>query len=179
MHYVSTRDGKTGVSAAQAIVKGISEEGGLFVPAFFPHMGLEEISAMAKGSYQERACAILEKYLTDFTPEQIRSMVASAYGCGFDVPETVPVRMLDSKRAVAELWHGPTLAFKDMALQLLPHLMTASAAKVGKNGRLSFWRPRREIPVKRRWKALRMWTVHGVWCFIPKMGLLKLRSCKW
>lgn len=131
MHYVSTREGKAAFSAAQAIVRGISEEGGLFVPAFFPHMGLDEIGAMAQKSYQERACVILEKFLTDFSAEQIREMVEAAYGSGFDAPEIVPVREIDKGRAVAELWHGPTLAFKDMALQLLPHLMTASAAQVG------------------------------------------------
>lgn len=101
------------------------------MPPSFLHMGLDEIGAMAQKSYQERACVILEKFLTDFSAEQIREMVEAAYGSGFDAPEIVPVREIDKGRAVAELWHGPTLAFKDMALQLLPHLMTASAAQVG------------------------------------------------
>lgn len=131
MQYVSTREGKNHFSAAQAIVRGISEEGGLYVPAFFPNIALNEIGAMAGMSYQERACTVLGKFLTDFAAEEIREMVAAAYGSGFDEQEIVPIREIDRGRAVAELWHGPTLAFKDMALQLLPHLMTASAAHVG------------------------------------------------
>lgn len=134
IEYVSTREGRTPVSAAQAIVKGISGEGGLFVPALFPPVSLEEIGRMASMSYQERARMILMRYLTDFSEEEIARMVQAAYSePRFDVPQVAPLIGLEDGRQVLELWHGPTSAFKDMALQLLPHLMTASARKLGES----------------------------------------------
>lgn len=130
MTYTSTRDNQAAVSAAQAITQGISPEGGLFVPASIPLLTMEEIRELAGRSYPERANAVLGKYLTDFTPEEVASCTAAAYSPEhFRAPEVAPLRELEDGVHILELWHGPTCAFKDMALQILPHLMRVSAGK--------------------------------------------------
>ncbi len=129
MNYTSTRGGLQ-VSAAQAIVRGLGEGGGLFVPAAFPVIPMEEIAAMAKMSYVERAVCVLKRYLTDFSEEELFGMAKAAYD-RFDTEAVAPLYPLKDGVRVLELWHGPTLAFKDVALTLLPHLMTASARATG------------------------------------------------
>lgn len=129
MMYTSTRGGES-LSAAQAIVRGLGEDGGLFVPESFPEFSPAEIGEMAAMSYVERAARILGRFMTDFSDEQIRRMVEAAYA-RFDTPAVAPLRPLREGVQVLELWHGPTLAFKDVALTLLPHLMTASARATG------------------------------------------------
>ena len=129
MKYTSTRGGEA-VSAAQAIVKGLGEGGGLFVPESFPAVPMSEIAAMADMSYVERAECVLKRYLTDFSAEQLHEMAKAAYA-RFDTEAVVPLHALAQDVQVLELWHGPTLAFKDVALTLLPHLMTASAKATG------------------------------------------------
>ena len=131
MNYCSTRDNTISVSAASAIVQGISNEGGLFVPTSLPTLGLEEIEAMGRLDYVGRACRVLAGFLSDFTPAEIRTCVEGAYGSRFDTPAVAPLSRLNDDTYLLELWHGPTCAFKDMALQLLPRLMTVSAQKVG------------------------------------------------
>ncbi len=130
MMYTSTRDRSVSASAAQAITQGISKEGGLFVPEQLPLFGKDELAAMVSQSYVERAVTVLSRFLSDFTAEEVRDCAQSAYGSGrFLAPEVAPVRSLDDGIHVLELWHGPTCAFKDMALQILPHLMRVSAQK--------------------------------------------------
>lgn len=130
MLYTSTRDKNVHVSAAQAITQGISAEGGLFVPEEIPKLTLEQIASLAKLSYIERAKAVLSLYLTDFTPEELDRCVKGAYAPGkFSSPKVAPLAHLSESVHVLELWRGPTCAFKDMALQLLPYLLTVSAAK--------------------------------------------------
>ena len=132
MNYTSTRDRSVHYASAQTIVQGISREGGLFVPESLPALSLEEIMELSRVNYQERACRILSGFLTDFSAAEIRQCVEGAYGGGkFDNPATVPLSKLDENCYLMELWHGPTCAFKDMALQLLPRLMTVSAQKTG------------------------------------------------
>ena len=134
MQYKSTRNSKILVNSAQAIVQGISKEGGLFVPESFPHLSMEEIAALADKTYAERAAAILTNFLTDFTPEEIQHCVTNAYRPEkFGSDRIAELAHLYDGTYMLELWHGPTCAFKDMALQLLPYLLTTSAKKVAPN----------------------------------------------
>lgn len=132
MQYHSTRDNGVSVTAAEAIKKGLSAEGGLFVPEDFPAVSLDEIKALAPMSYNERAKFILGKYLTDFTADELENCVDSAYTKEkFESEKIAPLHKLNDTTYFLELWHGPTCAFKDMALQILPHLMTTSMKKTG------------------------------------------------
>lgn len=130
MNYISTRDSKVSVSASESIVKGISKDGGLFVPSSFPIITLDEIASLLDKSYKERSAYIINKYLTEYTYDELLDLTSKAYS-KFDSEETAPLVKLDDGTFVMELWHGPTCAFKDMALTLLPYLMTASRDKVG------------------------------------------------
>lgn len=135
MLYNSTQDKSKSVSSAQAIAQGISSDGGLFVPESFPQLADDELRAMLSMSYQDRAKLIFSKYLTDFTAEEIKDCVDSAYTAdkfGSDNPAPISsVSYNGSELELLELWHGPTCAFKDMALQILPHFLTKSLGKVG------------------------------------------------
>lgn len=131
MKYFSTRNKNYTVSAAQAISQGLASDGGLFVPAELPQMNADEISTLCKMDYRGRAVHILEKFLDEFSREELEAIVKAAYGDNFDTPEIAPLHFVDGNTAVLELWHGPTSAFKDMALQMLPHLLTASLKKCG------------------------------------------------
>ena len=129
MLYTSTRNKAVHVSSAQAIAQGISAEGGLFVPEEIPKLSMEQIAALAQLDYIERAKAVLSLYLTDFTPEELDRCVRGAYAPGkFSSPKVAPLVHLTEDIHVLELWRGPTCAFKDMALQLLPHLLTVAAS---------------------------------------------------
>ena len=129
MHYTSTRNNQIEVSAAQAIAGGISVEGGLFVPTSFPAITAEDLAAWVPLNYKERAVAVLSRFLTDFSEEEVAACCVAAYGDRFDTPAVAPLHDMGDGRYVLELWHGPTCAFKDMALQILPHLMRVSVAK--------------------------------------------------
>ena len=130
MSMLSTR-GAAAVSESMAILRGLAPDGGLYVPKDFPHFSMEEIAALGALDYQARALAILQKFLPDFTADELKNAIAGAYGTGFDDADVAPVRPVGDWAHALELWHGPTLAFKDMALQLLPHLLTLSAKKNG------------------------------------------------
>ena len=133
MNYNSTRNKNAVVSASQAIAQGISEEGGLFVPQELPEYTLEDIRALTQTDYRGRAKKIMGDFLSDFTAEEISESVDAAYTAekfGSDNP--CPISYIgngDKKMSLLELWHGPTSAFKDMALQILPHLLTKSVKK--------------------------------------------------
>ena len=129
MNYTSTRDNSVKVTAAYAIATGISPDGGLYVPESIPELTYDELLSAAKEDYRDRAVRVLEKYLTDFTREELRECVNGAYTGKFGGDEVAPVADIAENRFVLELWHGPTCAFKDMALQLLPHLLTRSVKK--------------------------------------------------
>jgi len=131
MSFFSTR-GKSCVTASQAILRGIAPDGGLYVPAMFPTVRPEKISEMAEMSYTERAVAVLKLFLEDFSIPEIEEAVKAAYSPErFEDPAIAPLKKLDEATWALELFHGPTLAFKDMALQLLPHLLKKSAEKNG------------------------------------------------
>lgn len=130
MQYNSTRDSSVRVSAAQAIAQGISREGGLFVPESLPAITPEELAQLCKLPYAQRATAVLSKFLSDFTPEEVAACTEAAYSVPrFRTPAIAPLHELEEGVHILELWHGPTCAFKDMALQILPHLMRVSAGK--------------------------------------------------
>lgn len=131
MSFFSTRGGAC-VTASQAILYGLAPDGGLYVPSMFPRISREKLAALAGMSYCERASEILRRYLEDFSISEIDDALTAAYGGGkFDDAAVAPLKELDERTHVLELFHGPTLAFKDMALQLLPHLTTLSARKNG------------------------------------------------
>ncbi len=132
MHYVSTRGGCRPVSSAEAIKTGIAPDGGLFVPVSLPKVNNNLLQAMRQMDYCGRASEILSLYLTDYSPEEIKQCVEQAYNTGtFDHPEVAPVRKLSGQAYVLELWHGPTSAFKDMALQVMPRLLPLAVQKTG------------------------------------------------
>ena len=132
MEYVSSRDKGLRVSAAQAIAAGIAPGGGLFCPTEFPALSADEMQTLLGMDYKGRAAHILGKFLTDFSAEELTGFAAKAYADEkFGGPDTAPVKSLADGVHMLELWHGPTCAFKDMALQMLPHLLTASLRKTG------------------------------------------------
>ncbi len=131
MNYISTRDKSVEVSAASAIARGLSAEGGLFVPDSFPTLIKEDFENLAKLDYKGRAKYILKYFLNDFSEEEIEYCVNGAYTGSFDNEQPAPISLIGKNANILELWHGPTCAFKDLALQLLPYLLTTSAKKVG------------------------------------------------
>lgn len=130
MQYLSTRDSKCRVESTQAISRGISAEGGLFVPETLPSITLDTIQSMTGMSYVERAKYVLSLFLTDFTPEEIAYCAENAYTTEkFGSDKIAQISKVEPGEYLLELWHGPTCAFKDMALQILPYLLTTSAKK--------------------------------------------------
>ena len=129
MLYNSTRNKNIRLTASEAILQGLSEDGGLFVPESVPKLSLS-MTELSKLDYRELAYEVMHPFLDDFTGDELKSCIANAYGDNFDTPEIAPMSYADGAYYL-ELYHGPTIAFKDMALQILPHLMTASARKNG------------------------------------------------
>lgn len=125
--YRSTRNNEETVTASKAILKGLADDGGLYVPEFIPTLkvSLEELSKM---TYQEIAYEVMKEFLTDFTEEELKHCIQSAYDKKFDVPEIAAIKDADGAHFL-ELFHGKTIAFKDMALSILPYLLTTSAKK--------------------------------------------------
>lgn len=129
MVYISTRDKNKKVSGAQAIVQGIAEDGGLFVPESIPVLKESDIKQMLEMDYAERAAYIMKLYLSEFSYEDLLTCAKSAYS-KFD-NDPAPLVKIDKRLYMLELWHGPTHAFKDMALTILPHLMQLCKKKLG------------------------------------------------
>ncbi|MBR2721029.1 MAG: threonine synthase [Lentisphaeria bacterium] len=130
MKFTGTRS-DCAVDSAFAIASGLAADGGLFVPQSFPVFTAEEFAAMTDMDYCQRAAAVLEKYLTDYTADEIKYCVEGAYKGTFDNDYPAPVVDIADNRRMLELWHGPTCAFKDLALQLLPYLLTTALKKTG------------------------------------------------
>jgi threonine synthase len=129
MKYCSTRSLNDQLTSAQAITQGLSPEGGLYVPESFPQITMEDIKSYASLSYAQTAQEIMKLYLTDFTDDEIQFSTQNAYSDNFDSENTIELVKLGDSAHILELWHGPTCAFKDMALQILPYLLTISAKK--------------------------------------------------
>lgn len=136
MRYISTRGEASPVTSTRAILTGLASDGGLYIPEFYPVLGQEELAALKDLDYQGVAERVLRVYLTDYNDRELREMIAKAYGENFSSPEVVPLRTFREKLGFLELWHGPTSAFKDLALQLLPHLMIKAAEKEGEEGEI-------------------------------------------
>lgn len=130
MNYLSTRNKDLRMSAPQAIAKGLAPDGGLLTPAVLPRLPASAVETMKEMSYQQRVVYIMNSFLEGFSGSELTAYAAEAYGGGrFSHEDVAPVRKLDDNTYCLELWHGPTCAFKDMALQILPHLLTASLDK--------------------------------------------------
>lgn len=130
MQYKSTRSENYNCTCAEAIKQGLSPDGGLFVPSQFHQFSIDEIDAMKNMTYQQRAVKVLSRFLTDFTVGEIEECVSAAYNKDSFATESItPVYKLNNQVYFLELWHGVTCAFKDIALQILPHLLTKSIKK--------------------------------------------------
>ena len=129
INYISTRGDKEKISASKAILRGIAPDGGLYVPSSFPKLDkrLEELAGL---KYREVAYEVMKLFFTDFTEEELKGCINAAYDKKFDTEEIVPLKEADGLTDL-ELFHGPTFAFTDMALSILPHLMVTSAKKNG------------------------------------------------
>ena len=133
MKFISTRDikGDTKVSPAFAIKQGLAPDGGLYVPEYIPTVDKDFISSLIELSYPEKAEKILSLFLDDFSSEELLEYANAAYANGNFPAEVAPLTSLSNDLSVLELWHGPTAAFKDFALCIMPHLLTASLRKLG------------------------------------------------
>lgn len=130
MNYLSTRNKDLRMSATQAIAKGLAPDGGLMAPAVLPRLPSTAMETMREMSYQQRVIYIMNSFLEGFSGSELTTYASEAYGGGkFSHPDVAPVHKVDDSTYCLELWHGPTCAFKDMALQMLPHLLTASLEK--------------------------------------------------
>lgn len=125
--YKSTRDSSTRITSSQAILKGLADDGGLFVPERLPKLDVS-FEDIAKMDYKKTAFTVMKLFLTDFTEEELRGCIDRAYDSKFDTPEIAPL-VKEGDAYYLELYHGATIAFKDMALSILPHLLTTSAKK--------------------------------------------------
>lgn len=134
MKYYSTRDRSVRLDAAEAIEIGLSRDGGLLTPCEIPQIDEAFLDSLVHVRYQERAAKVMALYLTDYTEAELLTFAENAYGPEkYDTEAVAPVRTLDETTHCLELWHGPTSAFKDMALQMLPQLLSAALKKTGED----------------------------------------------
>lgn len=133
--YITTRGGNERLSSAAAIKKGIGSDGGLFVPETLPHMDKEALISLATLDYKQRAVAVLRLFLRDYDDAELIECVTAAYST-FDSSKVAPLVSINEDTAILELWHGPTSAFKDMALQLLPQLLSKALKKTGEKDKI-------------------------------------------
>jgi len=134
MKYLSTRDRALRFTGAEAVKQGLSRDGGLLTPEAIPQIGGDFLTGLSNLSYQERAARVMALYLTDYTEEELLGFAQNAYGPDkYDTPAAAPLRKVDGNTQCLELWHGPTSAFKDMALQMLPQLLSAALRKTGED----------------------------------------------
>ena len=125
--YQSTRNANETVTASQAILKGLANDGGLYVPKTMPKLTIN-LEDLAQMNYQEIAFEVMKLFLTDFTEDELKNCIKRAYDDKFDTKEIAPIKKADGAYYL-ELFHGATIAFKDMALSILPHLLTTAAKK--------------------------------------------------
>lgn len=135
--YIDTRGRREKPATfTEAVVKGLAEGGGLFVPESLPQLSLDEILNLAKLPYAKRAAFVYRAFGIDLPDAKVDELMDAAYGNRFDDEAICPITSIDESTHVLELWHGPTSAFKDMALQCLPHFFSASAAQLREQGKL-------------------------------------------
>ena len=134
MRYVSTRNKTVSLTASQAIAQGLARDGGLLTPEVFPKLTPEMLEDWRGKTYGQRAVALMKLFLEDFSEEELTAFTQAGYSDQkFDDSRVAPMHQLDDKTHCLELWHGPTSAFKDMALQILPHLLSASLVKTNED----------------------------------------------
>ena len=134
MKYLSTRDRALRVTGAEAVKMGLSKDGGLLTPESIPQIDGAFLQSLTGASYQERTAKVMALYLMDYTEEELLAFANNAYGPDkYDHPAAAPLRKVDGTTHCLELWHGPTSAFKDMALQMLPQLLSAALRKTGED----------------------------------------------
>ena len=130
MKYVSTRNKNVFLSASETIAQGLADDGGLLTPEVFPKLTPEMLEDLRGKTYAQRAVAVMKLFLDNFSEEELTSFTEAGYASTkFDDPKVAPLHPLNDVTYCLELWHGPTSAFKDMALQILPHLLSASLVK--------------------------------------------------
>lgn len=127
MDYIGTR-GEKGIPSHLAILKGLGDDGGLYVPSSFPKIDRDDVARLGKLGYAERACFVLSKFLEDYSPLDLLNYANEAYG-RFEDGDPAPLIKIEDGVYMMELWHGPTLAFKDVALTMLPHLLNGARKK--------------------------------------------------
>ncbi|MEZ4357541.1 MAG: threonine synthase [Eubacteriales bacterium] len=133
MDFISTRDEQE-TSSLLAIIKGIADSGGLFVPEKFPELTIDEIVSFKDMPYYSVCAKVINKYIDELTEKEIEDITMTAYS-GFDTKEVAPLVKLDENKFILELWHGKTLAFKDMALSVLPSLLAIAKKKKGNSNK--------------------------------------------
>ena len=179
MRYYSTRDNTLRITASEAVKMGLSRDGGLLTPEAIPQIDEAFLRSLMDAGYQTRAAKVMALYLTDYSEEELLGFANNAYGPDkFDHPAAAPLRKVDGNTYCLELWHGPTSAFKDMALQMLPQLLSAALRKTGED-KTAFWWPRRAIPARRLWRALPMCPRRKSWYSIPKTAFPQCRRPRW
>lgn len=135
--YIDTRGAITEpLSFTHVVIEGLAPGGGLFVPEEIPHLSLQEIIGLADLPYAQKAQRIYSAFDVDLSSEQLTTLTEKAYGDNFDTPNICPITALSDEMYLLELWHGPTSAFKDMALQCLPHFFSVSAQQLRDKGEL-------------------------------------------
>ena len=132
INYISTRGNTKPVSSAQAIKQGLADDGGLFMPEIIPALTAEDMKTLKASSYPERAAYIMSKFLTDYTYDELLDDCRESYSEKRFPGGAAPITNIDSLRLL-ELWHGPTCAFKDMALQVMPRLLSRALKKTGED----------------------------------------------
>ena len=181
MYYLSTRDKTLRFTPAQAIAQGLSRDGGLFVPETIPQLPAGAMDKLKDMTYQQRAAYVMSLYLDGFTQEELGGFAERAYGPDkFDTSAVAPLRKVDDATYCLELWHGPTCAFKDMALQMLPHLLSASLQKNEEEQAPSaFWWPPPAIPARRALEGFKdVPQTQYSWCSIPRTACPRSRSSR-
>ncbi len=135
MNYISTRNitGDTKLSSAHAIKNGLANDGGLYMPETMPLVSLDKLKELSEMSYSKRAAEILSLFLSDYDKETLENDCATAYSNERFVGEAAPVVKIDDGQYMLELWHGPTCAFKDMALQIMPRLLSSALKITGED----------------------------------------------
>ena len=177
LYYKSTRNSNLKVTASEAILKGLAPDGGLFVPSELPKLDVT-MSDLKGKTYQEIAYLVMKQFLTDFTEEELKNCIDKAYDSKFDTEEIAPLVKVDDTYYM-ELFHGATIAFKDMALSILPHLMTTSAKKNDVKNEIVILMQHPEIQEKPHLQALRMWKERGSSYSIQRMVSARYRNSRW
>ena len=180
MLYHSTRSKELQIPSMEVIKQGTAPDGGLFIPHTIPELSMAEFKEMINMNYHERAVRILSLFLTDYSEEDLTNCVHAAYNTvKFTSPKFAPVVKLDENLYILELWHGPTCAFKDMALQLLPHMLITALKRTGEQSDVIILVATPAIQAKLPWKGSGTFREPMLWFFIPIRALVRYNRFKW